>query len=125
MQIRLELLVATLASCMIAGCHANQAIPSTPESFVGGYIYKSTDTSVDRATDHELDRLTLQANGRYVLVQGGSTKAKADTAGVWHLVGGDPPNVELDHHGYPIRVEGNEIRLLINDDLGEWYAKTK
>ena len=122
---RLPLLVAILASCMIAGCRADQAVPSNREAFIGGYVYKSLDTSVDRATDHELDRLTLQADGKYVLVQGGSTKAKSEKVGVWHLVGGDPPNVELDHYGYPIRVEGNQIRLLINDDLGEWYQKVQ
>ena len=108
---------------MIAGCHADQPIPSNPEAFVGGYVYKSVDTSVDRATDHELDRLTLQADGKYVLVQGGSTKVRSEKGGVWHLVGGDRPNVELDHAGYPIQMKRAEIRLVINDDLGEWYVK--
>ncbi len=81
------------------------------------------DTSVDRPTDHELDRLVLNADGHYLLVQGGSTKARSETQGVWSLVPGKPPNIELDHHGYPIEVKGGEIRLMINDDLGEWYVK--
>jgi hypothetical protein len=114
-----------LASCMIAGCHTDQPIPSNRQSFVGNYVYKSVDTSVDKATDHELDRLTLQADGKYDLVQGGSTKARSEKVGVWHMVGGDRPNVELDHYGYPIQMKRDEIRLVINDDLGEWYVKSK
>jgi hypothetical protein len=43
---------------------------------VGKYIYVSMDSSVDKATDHELDQLVLLADGHYFLVQGGSTKAK-------------------------------------------------
>lgn len=118
-------MIATLASCMIAGCRTDQPVPSDQGSFVGGYVYKSLDTSVDKATDHTLDRLILEADGKYILVQGGSTKARSEKVGVWRLVAGDPPNVELDHAGYPIRMKGDEIRLLINDDLGEWYAKAK
>jgi len=83
------------------------------------------DTSVDRPTDHEMDRLVLIADGHYVLVQGGSTKARSETQGVWSLIPGEPPNIELDHHGYPIEVIGREIRLMINDDLGEWYVKKR
>jgi hypothetical protein len=31
----------------------------------------------------------------------------------------------LDHAGYPIQTKKGEGRLLINDDLGEWYVKAK
>jgi hypothetical protein len=37
---------------------------------------------------------------------------------------GDPPIVDLDHAGYPIQIRGNEVRLLIDNDVGIWYAKT-
>jgi hypothetical protein len=124
MHIKIRFLIGALALSMTAGCRTEQ-VPSKPESFVGTYVYTSVDTSVDKPTDHELDRLTLQADGKYVLIQGGSTKAKSETVGIWRLATGSPPEVLLDHHGYPIRVKRNEIRLLINDDLGEWYAKTK
>ena len=45
--------------------------------------------------------------------------------GEWSIQPGDPPNVLLDHAGYPIQMKKGEVRLLINDDLGEWYVKTK
>jgi hypothetical protein len=121
----MRLFLVILWVCMFVACRSDQPVPSDKSGYVGTYVYKSVDKSVDRATDHELDRLVLQADGHYILVQGGSTKAKSETKGVWTLVPGDPPNVELDHHGYPIQVKRGETRLLINDDLGEWYAKTE
>ena len=114
-----------LASCLLVGCQTDHAIPMDRQSYVGSYTYKSVDMSVDKPTDHELDRLVLKTDGRYLLVQGGSTKARSEAEGVWSLVkGSQQPNIELDHAGYPVRMQRDEIRLLINDDLGEWYAKT-
>ena len=86
-------------------------------------MYRSVDISVDKPTDHQFDHLTLRADGTYDLVQGGSTKAKSEKTGEWKIQPGDPPNVLLDHAGYPIKVKKSEVRLLINDDLGEWYLK--
>lgn len=122
---KLRFLIFTLVSALIAGCHANQPIPTNPESFVGSYVYVSIDTSVDKATDHQLDHLVLQSDGKYDLVEGGSTKARSEKTGVWHLVHGDRPNVELDHAGYPIQMNRHKIRLVVNDDLGEWYQKVQ
>ncbi len=79
----------------------------------------------DRPTDHELDHLTLRSDGTYDLVRGGSTKDRSEKTGAW--ISGpvlDPPEVLLDHASYPVEIHGREIRLLINDDLGEWYVKT-
>jgi hypothetical protein len=114
-----------LMCCLLTGCHGAESKPLTRQALVGDYGYKSVDTSVDKATDHQLDRLTLKADGTYVLVQGGSTKARTEKTGVWSIQPGDPPNVLLDHAGYPIQDKKGELRLLINDDLGEWYVKAK
>lgn len=114
---------AVLASVLLSCGSMSQPAPADESAYVGTYRYKSADTSVDKATDHELDQLVLRADGRYSLVQGGSTKPKATTEGIWRLVPGSHPNIELDHSGYPIEVKQGEIRLLINDDLGEWYTK--
>lgn len=86
-------------------------------------MYSSVDASVHKTTDHQFDHLTLRADGTYDLVQGGSTKAKSEKAGTWDIQPGDPPNVVLDHAGYPIEVKKSKVRLLINNDLGEWYVK--
>lgn len=114
-----------LMCCLLTGCQGAESRSITRQALVGDYGYKSVDTSVDKATDHQLDRLTLKADGTYKLVQGGSTKARSEKNGSWSIEPGDPPNVLLDHAGYPIQVKKGEVRLLINDDLGEWYVKAK
>ncbi len=58
-------------------------------------------------------------------MEGGPTKAKSDKTGRWYFRDGDPAEVDLDHAGFPVRVERREIRLLIDDDVGIWYAKLK
>jgi len=75
--------------------------------------------------DHKWDHLTPQADGKYDLVQGGPTKAKSEKTGFWHFSGRDLAQVLLDHAGYPVRVKGGNVRLLIDDDAGIWYAKPK
>ena len=120
---RLELRFATLACCLLAGCRTTQPTV-TRETLVGNYIYKSQDPE-EKMTDHNLDHLVLQADGRYDLVQGGSTKGVSEKKGLWNFYAGNPPQIDLDHAGYPVQIKGNEIRLLIDDDLGIWYAKTE
>ena len=91
---------------------------------MGSYMYVSKDPA-NKPTDHEWDHLTLQADGHYDLVQGGPTKPKSEKTGIWQFYGGDPAEVDLDHSGYPVRVKGGEVRLMIDYDTGIWYAKTK
>jgi hypothetical protein len=91
---------------------------------VGNYVYKSQDPE-GKASDHEWDRLTLQEDGKYDLVQGGPTKAKSEKTGFWTFTGGNPAQVMLDHAGYPAVVKGGEVRLMIDYDTGIWYSKSK
>jgi hypothetical protein len=96
----------------------------TRETLVGNYAYISQDPE-GKMTDHNLDLLVLKADGKYDLVQGGSTKELFEKKGLWNFYNGNPPEIDLDHAGYPVQIKGSEIRLLIDDDLGIWYAKTK
>jgi hypothetical protein len=123
--IKIQLRLAMLASCFLAGCHTVQT-PITREAVVGSYVYKSEDPE-DKKTDHELDHLVLQSDGKYDLVQGGSTKPRSEKIGTWMLWAGgsDGPHVLLDHAGYPVEMKGDEIRLLIDIDAGIWYAKIR
>lgn len=119
-------ILAILTCCPLGGCHTSQPHLITRDVLIGSYVYKSQDPE-DRLTDHEWDHLTLQADGKYDLVQGGPTKPRTETVGVWTLWpgGGNGPRVILDHSGYPIQIDGNEVRLLIDDDTGIWYAKAR
>jgi hypothetical protein len=121
MNLRFRLALLLLAFYALAGCHTTQP-PATREALVGSYTYFSKDPA-SRATDHDLDRLVLQSDGGYDLVEGGTTKAVSAKKGVWRIVPGDPPNVLLDHAGYPIEIKRNEVRLLVDLDVGIWWVK--
>jgi hypothetical protein len=120
---RLQFGLVVLAFCVLTGCRTTQPL-ITRGALVGSYIYKSEDPE-NKPTDHEWDHLTLQADGHYDLVQGGPTKPKSEKTGIWQFYGGDPSEVMLDHAGYPVRVKRDEVRLMIDDDVGIWYAKAK
>lgn len=122
MKLKSRLVMLIVAGCSLAGCGPTQ--PVSRDALVGSYTYVSKDPE-NRATDHEWDHLTLQADGKYDLVQGGPTKAKSEKTGVWTFTGGDPAQVMLDHAGYPVREKSGEVRLMIDYDTGIWYAKTK
>ena len=115
-------LLGMVACCALAGCHA--APPVTREALVGSYAYQSQDPE-GKPTDHEFDHLTLQADGKYDLVQGGPTKAKSEKVGLWSFTGGDSAEVVLDHAGYPVRMKSGEVRLMVDDDTGIWFSKAK
>ena len=121
---RVAVRLAILGGCALAGCHTDQSASLTRDALAGNYVYKSQDPE-GKATDHEWDHLTLQADGKYDLVQGGPTKAKSEKTGFWIFTGGDPAQVMLDHAGYPAVVKGGEVRLMIDYDTGIWFAKTK
>lgn len=114
--------ITMLVCCVLVGCKASP--PVKWNELVGSYVYKSEDPE-GKASDHEWDRLTLQANGKYDLVQGGPTKTKSEKTGIWQFYGGDPAEVDLDHSGHPVRVKNGEVRLMIDYDTGIWYSKTK
>jgi hypothetical protein len=116
------LTMAILACFVLAGC--SPAPPVKRDVLIGNYVYKSEDPE-NKPTDHEWDHLTLQADGKYDLVQGGPTKPKSEKTGFWHFTGGDPAEVDLDHSGYPVRVKSGEVRLMIDYDTGIWYGKSK
>lgn len=122
MKLRVQLLMLTLTTCIQGGCTGQP--PVSRPALVGSYVYKSQDPEA-KASDHQWDQLTLQADGKYDLVQGGPTKAKSEKTGSWTFTGGDPAQVTLDHAGYPVRVKSGEVRLMIDYDTGIWYAKTK
>jgi hypothetical protein len=126
MTLRRRIVFLTMACSILTACGTRP--PITRAELVGSYVYRSEDPAT-RATDHQWDHLTLQADGKYELVQGGPTKSRTETAGTWTLVpwGGvdNGPSLSLDHAGYPVQIKGQEVRLLIDEDTGIWYVKVK
>jgi hypothetical protein len=121
LQFLLVLLMAAL--CVLAGCHTTQP-PVTTQVVAGNYEFVSRDPE-SQSTDHNLNHLVLQSDGTYDLIEGGATKAVSEKKGTWSIVSGKPPNVVLDHAGYPVEIKRNEVRLLIDLDTGVWWVKPR
>jgi hypothetical protein len=123
MKLRFLLVLLIAALSVLAGCHTTQP-PVTTQVVAGNYTFVSKDPE-SRATDHNLNHLVLQSDGTYDLVEGGATKAVSEKKGTWSIVPGKPPNVLLDHAGYPVEIKRNEVRLLIDLDTGVWWVKPR
>jgi len=125
MKVRFESGALVLTFCALYSCRSVQP-PVAREALVGSYVYKSEDPE-GTATDHTWDRLVLQADGRYDLIEGGPTKPKSETVGAWTTEPSEASGqvVVLGNAGYPVRVEGSDVRLLIDDDVGIWYQKVR
>lgn len=125
MKLRFILILMTIA-CVLVGCRTAQP-PVTPQDVAGNYTFVSKDPE-SRPTDHNLNHLVLQSDGRYDLVEGGTTKALSEKKGVWRIEPGTPPdhvNVVLDHSGYPVEMKRHEVRLLVDLDTGVWWVKPR
>lgn len=94
------------------------------EILTGKYTYKSEDPAT-KASDHNFDLLTLRADGTYDFVQGGATKSRTETFGSWKIWdgGSQGPQLLLGRVSYPIQITGNEVRLLVDNDVGIWLTK--
>lgn len=124
MKRRVRLVLLTLACCVLGGCHGTDP-PITRELLVGSYTYVSKDPA-SGAAERNLDHLVLRSNGTYDLVQGGTTKTASEKKGVWRIEPGTPSDhvdVVLGRSGYPVEIKGNEVRLLVDLDVGIWWVK--
>ena len=75
-----------------------------------------------------MSHLILRSDETYDLVEGGTTKAVSEKKGIWRIEPGSPSgviDVDLDHAGYPIEIKKNEVRLLVDLDVGIWWVKAK
>lgn len=117
---------ALLAATICPGCSGYHRPPATLPSaaLVGTYVY----VSAGGPPIHSADRLTLRADGTYVLVRMSGGHPGPTERGEWEFFGSPPwgggPQVEFGRGSYPVEVSGKEIRLLINLDVGHWYQKT-
>jgi hypothetical protein len=115
------MLVVLVAAGVSAGCTSKRNVSLERDSFVGEYTYHAD----DKGSPHDPDRLTLRKDGRYILVQMPGGQPGSEQQGAWRLEGGANPEILLGSSGYPIEIKDKNIRLLINEDLGWSYEKTK
>jgi hypothetical protein len=107
-------------SGVVSGCTKDQSALLRPETFVGEYVYYCEGSG----DPHDPDRLTLKADGRYLLVHMPGGRPGSKEEGTWELIlTGSEPRVGIGDRVYPIDITGGRVWLLIDGDLGHWYKK--
>jgi len=81
-RLKARLGMVLFCASILSACHSSP--PITRDALVGSYIYKSEDPE-GRPSDHAYDHLTLQPDGKYILIQGGPTKPRSEVVGVWRI----------------------------------------
>jgi hypothetical protein len=114
-------MLVVLGVGVTVGCTSEQNGGLKPDSFVGVYIFRAA----DKGSTHDPDKLTLEANGKYVLVHMPGAHEGATEEGGWQLIDKPTPRIAFGNTVYPVEIKGREVRLLVNDDLGWSYEKTK
>lgn len=115
-----------LAATICSGCgYRRPSKPLESGALVGTYVYRSA----GGPPIHSPDKLTLKADGTYVLIHMPVGQPGSTERGTWKFYNspswGGGPQVDFVGRGsYPVEVKGNEVRLLINLDVGHWYQKT-
>jgi len=103
------------------GCSSGGNTVLKPDVFVGTYIYHSADAGAP----HDPDKLTLKADGTYILVHMPGGDPGSTEEGTWQLWSNlGQPQVAFGNRTYPVEIKGKHVRLLIDLDLGHWYEKT-
>jgi len=107
---------------LLSGCWSVPHKRVTPQTVVGNYVFHADDPGAP----HDPDRLTLRADGTYLLAYRPGGRLESREAGQWRLWNepGDP-EVLFGRAGYPIQVKGKRLRLLVSDDLAQWYEKVR
>ncbi len=104
------------------GCTCERPAPLTADTFVGEYVFQLGDSG---APHHDPDRLTLKADGNYVLLHMPDGHPGSTEEGTWKLLSNrGQPQLAFGYGTYPVKIRGKRVRLLVNDDL-DWYEKTR
>jgi hypothetical protein len=122
MQLRSYVMLAILAVGVGAGCTSARNVDLKPDSFVGDYVYRSA----DQGSPHHPDKVSLKADGKYVLVHMPAGHQGSTEQGKWQLINKPVPSIAFGDTLYPVEAKRNKVvRLLIDDDLGWSYEKTQ
>jgi hypothetical protein len=122
MQLRSLRLIGILApACVAFACWSAPRTPVKAEMLVGDYVYHD-----GSGVPHGADRLTLRADGTYILVHVGGNHPGSKEEGEWDISNGpEYPVVGFANFAHPILVKGNKVRLMVNDDLDQYYEKVR
>jgi hypothetical protein len=115
---------ALITAALTGGCSEQVR----QREIAGEYLYQCDDPlSLEPKWDeHRWNRVVLRQDGSYLATQPVRGPASTQEEGRWTLENyGGRPGVFLGTRGYPVRLRPKEIRLVINDDLSQWFAKAR
>jgi hypothetical protein len=121
MQLKALSLFVVIAVGISIGCTSRRHVYMETESFVGDYVF----VSADAGSPHDPDRLTLKDDGRYLLVHMPGGHEGLTEQGGWRMIDKPEPGIIFGNAMYPIKIDGDKILLLVNEDLGYRYQKAK
>ncbi len=115
---RLARPMALTALALACGCGRHQ-LAATRANMVGRYVFESADPKLR----HPVDTLTLADDGTYILLQLVPRQPVTVVGGRWSFSRKPAPEVSLDSVGYPVRITGWTVRLLVDPALGYAFVK--
>jgi hypothetical protein len=102
---------------LLLGCRSDPSYHPTRAGLIGEYVYYSADSG----SPHAADTLILKEDGTYTLVY--QKPPLGSVRGTWRYVSN---TVILDSSaGYEAEAHRDDVRLIINIDLGHYYKKVK
>ena len=115
---RLELICVCLLALSVMGCSSKAS--TNPKDYVGEYIYQPTNSSPGKSASVVIlkpDFTALEIRFFKGTGQVETTQAK------WYLTHTTGENVVIGNFSHPVEGSRSEIKLGINDDLGQYYEK--
>lgn len=106
---------------LLSGC--SSAVSANPEDYVGEYVF----TPYGAAPGQFADFIILKRDGIAVEIRFSKASGQISTnQESWRLYPGSyEEDLVIAKRGYPIERSGTSIKLVINDDLGEYYTKIR
>ncbi len=110
--------IAMTVLVLACGCGRHE-LAAKRANMVGRYVFESGDPKLR----HPADTLTLAGDGTYILLQLVPRQPVTVVGGHWSFARRPEPEVSLDSVGYPVRITGMTVRLLVDPALGYAFVK--
>jgi hypothetical protein len=105
---------------LLAGC--SPAVSTNPDDYVGEYVFMPANSNPEESASFVIlkrDHTAVEVRFYPATGEVSTTKNK------WDLYRTTSENVGIGEREYPIKLSGSQIKLLINDDLGQYYQKVR
>lgn len=115
--------IRTVLSCVgvLGVCACSSPVSTDPKDYVGEYLLRPANADSSLASF-----IILEQNGTAFEVRFSKSSGRIDTTREpWGISQTTSENLDVGNAGHPIEVSGNGVRLIVNEDLGEYYEKVR